>query len=98
MGAVLAGEASITLEDVIQQAGDGGLGTVDVPIADAFGIALSPDIIPTKFAHNYTVIDTFTRSGGKFGSALGNVALIDCHYAYNLVMTTYLSAFDRLME
>jgi hypothetical protein len=48
------------------------------------------DFIPTKMIHEYTVIDAFEKSKGKFGNALGNVALIDCKYAKRLIESFYL--------
>lgn len=84
---------TLNLEDALILATGAGLGVINLPLDDVFAIAINPSVIPTKFNHNYTVIDTFTRSAGKFGSALGNVALIDCNYAKSLLMTTYLQAW-----
>jgi len=35
---------------------------------------------PEGITLNYTVMETFDESDGKFSNSLGNVALIDCHY------------------
>lgn len=40
-------------------------------------------------SHNYTVIDAFDSTNGKFGNTLGNVALVDCKTFQNVFMTTY---------
>ena len=48
--------------------------------------------------HDYTVIDSFNASKGKFGNALGNVALIDCNYAKRLLQSFYFQGFENLIE
>lgn len=95
LGTVLESGTTVGLEEALQIGG--GFGVINIPLEDAFAIAINPALIPTKFTHNYTVIDTFTRSAGKFGSSLGNVALIDCKYAKSLLMTTYLQAWDNIL-
>jgi len=39
--------------------------------------------------HNFTVVESFNNSAGKFPEALGNVMLIDCKSAPRLLETTY---------
>jgi hypothetical protein len=36
--------------------------------------------MPTAITHNFTVVESFDDSMGKFPSTLGNVALVDCQY------------------
>ena len=45
-----------------------------------------------------TVIDDFESTNGKFGDTLGNVALIDCHYANRLILNTYNKYVENLLE
>ena len=61
----------------------------EVPIDSFIDYMLSAELLPRYLSHNFTVIDTFDQSRGKFGAALGNVALIDCRYANRLIETTY---------
>ena len=37
---------------------------------------------------DFTIADTFDQAKGKFGAVWGNVALVDCHYLYNQVLST----------
>ena len=61
----------------------------EVPIDSFLDYMLDAELLPRYLSHNFTVIDTFDESKGKFGSALGNVALIDCRYANRLIESTY---------
>jgi hypothetical protein len=36
--------------------------------------------MPTAVTYNFTVVESFDNGFGKFPSALGNVALVDCKY------------------
>ena len=45
-----------------------------------------------------TVVDDFTATNGKFGDALGNVALIDCHHANRLIYNTYDEYVRNMLE
>jgi hypothetical protein len=68
----------------------------EVPIDSFIDYMLSAELLPRYMAHNFTVIDTFDQSRGKFGSALGNVALIDCRYANRLVESTYRRIMEKI--
>ena len=72
--------------------------SVDVPIAQALDIVLNAENIPTTFSHQMTVIDDFEATNGKFGDQLGNVALIDCHYANRLLLNTYDEYIQNLLN
>ena len=78
---------------------DGEAGLIEIPIGEAldFSSAFGDDL-PYSLSHNYTVIDSFELANGKFGDTLGNVALIDCHHANELILTSYLRVFDLIME
>jgi hypothetical protein len=45
-----------------------------------------------------TVVGDFESTNGKFGDALGNVALIDCHYANRLILNTYEEYTSNLLK
>jgi len=59
---------------------------------------LDANYIPTSLSHNFTVIDSFTYTNGKFGDALGNAALIDCHHAKWLLISTYEKFYRRFLD
>ena len=37
---------------------------------------------------DFTIADTFDQANGKFGAVWGNVALVDCNYLFDQVLTT----------
>jgi len=45
-----------------------------------------------------TVISDFESTNGKFGDTLGNVALIDCHFANRLILNTYNKYIENLLN
>lgn len=49
-------------------------------------------------SHNYTVIDSFNDTNGKFGNTLGNVAIVDCHYFNNVLANSYGQVFRELAK
>lgn len=51
---------------------------------------------PTEIIKNMTVIEGFDKPSGKFPNTLGNVALIDCHDSFSLVISPYLSFVKRI--
>lgn len=55
-------------------------------------------MIPTELTHSFTLAKSFDRPNGKFGSALGNVALVDCNYINRLFETTYAKYFEELLK
>lgn len=59
---------------------------------------LNASLLPSSLAHNFTVFEDFDRPNGKFGDTLGNIALLDCKYAPVFFETTYISAFNNLVE
>lgn len=73
--------------------------TVQIPLDIAMDYVYD---IETNFdleiKHDFTVIDSFDASRGKFGSTLGNVALIDCNYAYRIIQTSYFNMFEKALE
>ena len=72
---------------------------VNVPIGPTLDLLLNAgDFVPPGFANNYTVIDAFDNPKGKFGDMLGNVALIDCHYANAIFSSTYKESFMELVR
>ena len=52
-------------------------------------MVVNEENVPTHFSHEMTVISDFESTNGKFGDRLGNVALIDCHFANKLILNTY---------
>jgi len=52
-------------------------------------LAYQVDNIPTALSNNYTVVESFDHPQGKFGDTFGNVILIDCRYAKNLISSTF---------
>ena len=73
--------------------------TVSVPLNIALDYAYSIDTsFDLEIKHDFTVVDSFSDSAGKFGGTLGNVALVDCKWAYRIVQTSYLSMFEKLAE
>lgn len=60
-----------------------------------------PDLaaIEMAIAHNFTVIDEFTKPHGKFPAMVGDVALVDCKSAKNLITGTYAKIYhDAITE
>jgi len=74
------------------------LTTIKLPIADLLNSFAQIDTIPSQIAHNFTIVESFNNSNGKFPEALGNVMIIDCHSAPKLLETTYLRFFDSIVR
>lgn len=53
--------------------------------------------VDLALAHNYTVVEAFDAPAGKFPSTLGDVILIDCKSAPNLIRSTYTRVYDQLI-
>ena len=95
---VLNGDYNISLSQILAILDDNDLATVSLPIDEALDIILDPLLYPTTFTHQMTVISEFTSTSGKFGDALGNVALIDCHYANRLIFNTYKKWINNMLD
>lgn len=50
-----------------------------VPVDPLIELIVNYTVIPTSFSFNYTVVEGFDQSLGKFPNTLGNVAIVDCH-------------------
>lgn len=94
----LDGDLQFSLKNVMEAFDRLNFTRLELPVGGLLGQVLNPDIWPSSLSHNFTVIDGFNASKGKFGDTLGNVALIDCHYAKALFMTSYLNYFESFIE
>lgn len=47
---------------------------------------------------NYTVVDAFEDTNGKFGNTLGNVALVDCKTFPKVFQTSYNMLRNDLLQ
>ena len=92
------GDLTLTLDEILAIMAESQGGKIQIPIGEALDFMDGVDDLPYSLAHNYTVIDSFQLANGKFGGTLGNVALIDCHHANELLLTTYLQIFELIME
>ena len=54
--------------------------------------------ISLNLALNYTVVEGFETTQGKFSNSLGNVVLIDCKYAKNLFLNSYINLFESTIK
>ena len=54
--------------------------------------------VSINLAMNYTVVEGFETTQGKFSNSLGNVVLIDCKYAKNLFLTSYINLFESTIK
>lgn len=86
LGAV-EGDRLFTIEQILDFAKAGGANlTVSVPLNIALDYAYNIDTsFDLEIKHDFTVVDSFSDSAGKFGGTLGNVALVDCKWAYRIV-------------
>ena len=97
---VVEGGRLFTIEQLLDFAKAGGANlTVSVPLNIALDYAFSIDTsFDLEIKHNFTVVDSFSASAGKFGGSLGNVALVDCNWAFRIVQSSYLSMFEGAAE
>lgn len=70
---------------------------LQIPLDGPIQQLLKIDMIPRELSHSFTLASSFDQPNGKFGSALGNVALVDCHYINSLFETTYIKYFEDLL-
>jgi hypothetical protein len=54
--------------------------------------------MPTAVLYNFTVVESFDDSYGKFANALGNVALVDCKYFQNSLIQTFNLVFQAIIS
>lgn len=101
---ILKGEITVSLDILSAVLEALGPTEIDIPIKEAM-----EDIIDRFFNfqgvdvslalnHNFTVIDGFEDTNGKFGNTLGNVAIVDCRYFQNVFMTSYGQLFRELAK
>jgi hypothetical protein len=50
-----------------------------------------------EMTKNYKIVDSFTEPKGKFPGNYGNVAIIDCHYANDIISKYLDGSYTRLM-
>ena len=70
---------------------------IEIPVNSIIDSLLNITQVPSSFSHNFTVVEGFDRSKGKFAETLGNVALIDCKYANKLLSSTYTDLIEELL-
>jgi hypothetical protein len=95
IGEILKGEVKVSL-DILSAILEGlGPTEIEVPIDSALDGLVNNffdfnDInINLALKQNYTVIDGFEDSFGKFGNTLGNVALVECKYFSDVLLNSY---------
>jgi hypothetical protein len=76
--------------------------TVNIPLDQLVNITdviKIPEFnVSINLAMNYTVVEGFETTQGKFSNSLGNVVLIDCKYAKNLFLTSYINIFEDAIK
>mmetsp|Transcript_22269 Transcript_22269/g.34447 ORF Transcript_22269/g.34447 Transcript_22269/m.34447 type:complete len:800 (-) Transcript_22269:1038-3437(-) len=92
------GDLTLTVDQLMYLFDSANVTTINIPIDVALESILGLAQLPSSFSHNFTVIDSFSASKGKYGEALGNVAFIDCHYANRLIANTYQDMFQNLLD
>lgn len=58
---------------------------VELPVDTALNIMLDVNLVPKYLSHEFTVTESFDEANGKYGTTLGNVAIIDCKYAQRFI-------------
>ena len=94
----MKGELKINLDGILDTLNNTNVTKLSIPIESTLqSIFNTTSNIPLAFRNNFTVIDGFDDSYGKFGNSIGNVALIDCKYIKRLFHNTWLLAYEELI-
>jgi len=83
------GDYILTLEQLVLFGDQSNLTRFEIPLPQAINSVINVSSIELALFHTFTVIDSFDYPHGKFGDSLGNVAVIDCHYANQIMLTSY---------
>lgn len=95
---LLKGELVISLDVLSGVLNNTNLTKISIPIESTLNSLFNfTSNIPLAFRNNFTVIDGFDESYGKFGNSIGNVALIDCKHIKRLFHNTWLLAYEELL-
>jgi len=92
------GELNISLEGILDTLNSSNVTKLSIPIESTLQSLLNTTSnIPLAFRNNFTVIDGFDESYGKFANPAGNFALIDCKHIKRLFHNTWLLVYEELM-
>ena len=54
--------------------------TFDDLLSYLLEMALPATLLPSSLTFNYKVVEGYESTDGKFSNAVGNTAIVDCHY------------------
>ena len=92
------GDLNLNLDQLLAVVNANNVSTIELPVETALNIILDINIVPKYMSHTFHVVESFEESDGKFGSVLGNVAIIDCHNAKRFLQSTYQRLFRNMLE
>jgi len=89
---------TISLDGILDTLNNTNITRISIPIDSTLkSLFNTTSNIPLAFRNNFTVIEGFDEAYGKFGNAIGNVALIDCKHIKRLFHNTWLLAYEELI-
>ena len=94
LGELVDGGLDIALADAVDALNVRELARLRIPLAPLLDVVIQLDGPDLALAHNYTLVEQFEDTNGKVPGGLGDTAIIDCHHANALLMSTY----DKLIK
>ena len=97
---LIDGNLEVNLGQILETLSGNDLTTLAIPFEPLLDQLINSTAgleVSLLLAQNFTVSESFEAPEGKFPTNLGDVVLIDCNYAKNLIFSSYNRIFNRIV-